>query len=149
MWRIKSICPYSAENTLRYNLFGLELDERACAAAETALRLKAAEFGASAAPQVFDFAGVNGCIGSLTNGDELEVTDDKTAKIGQLLKQKYTIIVTNPPYLGKSAMNCELSEFTNRYYGGCVVFRYYVAELEDYYNVNSRKLSLDLLRSKS
>ncbi len=30
-----------------------------------------------------------------------------------------------------------------------VVFRYYVAELEDYYNVNSRKLSLDLLRSKS
>ncbi len=109
----------AAENTLRYNLFGLELDERACAAAETSLRLKAAEFGASAAPQVFDFAGVNGCIGSLTNGDELEVTDDKTAKIGQILKQKYTIIVTNPPYLGKSAMNCELSEFTNRYYGGC------------------------------
>ena len=26
-----------------------------------------------------------------------------------------------------------------------VVFRYYVAELEDYYNVNSRRLSVDLL----
>ena len=28
-----------------------------------------------------------------------------------------------------------------------VVFRYYVAELEDYYNVNTRRLSLDLLNS--
>ena len=28
-----------------------------------------------------------------------------------------------------------------------VVFRYYVAELEDYYNVDSRKLSIELLNS--
>ena len=31
------------------------------------------------------------------------------------------------------------------YFNGKVCFRFYVAEIEDYYDVNSRKLSVDLL----
>ncbi len=101
----------AAEKILRHNLYGLELDERACAAAETALRLKAAKYGAFVKPQVYDFSGVNEVAGSLINGSELDAAEPRTAKIGQLLEKKYTIIVTNPPYLGKAAMNTELSGF--------------------------------------
>ena len=106
----------AAEKVLKHNIFGLELDERACAVAETALRYKAALYGAVSAPQVYDFAGVDECIGSLRNSDELLAGDCKSAKIGQLLKQKYTIIVTNPPYLGKAAMNSELSAYISKNY---------------------------------
>ena len=106
----------AAEKILRHNLFGLELDERACAVAETALRLKAAEFGAFARPQVYDFAGVDGTLGSLLSGRELADRGKKAAIIGDLLQKKYTIIVTNPPYLGRPAMNAELLGFINEYY---------------------------------
>lgn len=106
----------AAENVLKYNLFGLELDEHACAAAETVLRLKAAEYGASAVPQVYDFSGVSESIGSLINSGELVGNSHKTANIGKLLEQKYAIIVTNPPYLGRSAMNAELSAYVGRNY---------------------------------
>ena len=106
----------AAENTLKYNIFGLELDERACAVAETALRLKAAEYGAFTAPQVYDFSGVSESIGSLIKSDELTVNNDKSANIGKLLKQNYAIIATNPPYLGKSAMNAELSAYISKNY---------------------------------
>lgn len=106
----------AAENVLKFNLFGLELDERACAVAETALRLKAAEYEAFTAPQVYDFSGVSDSIGSLIKSDELTGNDAKSANIGKLLKQKYAIIVTNPPYLGRSAMNSELSAYIGMHY---------------------------------
>jgi len=101
----------AAEKILRHNLYGLELDERACAVAETALRLKAAKYGAFAKPQVYDFSGISYMAGSLLSGDELDGSSAKTARIAYLLKKNYTIIVTNPPYLGKPAMNVELSGF--------------------------------------
>lgn len=107
----------AAEKTLTHNLFGLELDPRACCLAETVLRIKAARYGAETAPQVYDFSGVNETVGSLINSDELSEQDSKSAIIGQLLRQEYDIIVTNPPYLGKPAMNTELRDYICGNYG--------------------------------
>lgn len=107
----------AAEKVLRHNLFGLELDGRACALAETALRLKAAGFGARTVPQVYDFSDIGRQEGSLIKSDELMNCGGRNAIIGQLLSRRYTIIVTNPPYLGKPAMNTELSRFVQKNYG--------------------------------
>ena len=107
----------AAERILRHNLFGMELDERACAAAETVLRLKAAEYGSFAEPQVYDVSEVAEVVGSLINCDEIEAASEKALKIGQLLKKKYTIIATNPPYLARASMNTELSEYIAKNYG--------------------------------
>ncbi|MBQ6252226.1 N-6 DNA methylase [Ruminococcus sp.] len=107
----------AAEKILTHNLFGLELEPRACSLAETALCMKAARYGADTAPQVYDFSGVNETVGSLINSDELSEQDSKSAIIGQLLQQKYDIIVTNPPYLGKPAMNTELRDYICGNYG--------------------------------
>lgn len=123
----------AAEKTLRHNLYGLELDERACAAAETALRLKAAKYGAYVKPPVYDFAGISDSAGSLLNGDELGCANDKSAIIGKLLNKKHTIIVTNPPYLGKPAMNPELSGFVRERFAdyGADLFSVFVARCLD------------------
>ena len=123
----------AAEKILRHNLYGLELDERACAAAETALRLKAAKYGAFVKPQVYDFAGISNVEGSLLSGIELSDKDRKAAIIGQLLQKKYTIIVTNPPYLGKAAMNTELSGFVQKHFAdyGADLFSVFVARCMD------------------
>ena len=123
----------AAEKILRHNLYGLELDERACAVAETALRLKAAKYGADVQPNVYDFSGISDTEGSLLNGDELDCTDIKSANIGKLLKRKYTIIVTNPPYLGKPAMNAELSSFVQEHFAdyGADLFSVFVARCMD------------------
>lgn len=113
-------CGYSekeaAEKTLRHNLFGLELDERACAVAETALRFKAMKYGAAVVPQVYDFSGVSTAVGSLLKPEHISYDSDKAAKISELLSRKYTAVVTNPPYLGKPAMNAELSEYVRENY---------------------------------
>lgn len=106
----------AADKTLGRNLFGLELDERARALAETALRMKAAGYGSSARPMVYDFVGISQSAGSLMNCDALTKHNVKSAIISQLLTQDYDIIVTNPPYLGKPAMNSELSELMDRDY---------------------------------
>ncbi|SHM48625.1 Eco57I restriction-modification methylase domain-containing protein [Ruminococcus flavefaciens] len=104
----------AAEKVLKYNLFGLELDERARAAAETAIRVKAQKFGANTLPQVYDFAGVSENTGSLHSEIDLPKANEKAAIIGKLLGQKYAVVVTNPPYLGKPAMNEELSAYVRK-----------------------------------
>ncbi|MBR6967211.1 MAG: N-6 DNA methylase [Ruminococcus sp.] len=115
------LCGYTdtaaAEKILSRNLFGLELDERACAAAETALRIKAARYGAYTAPNVYDFSGVSSSVGSLMNSGDIVSRSGKAGRIRSLLDRKYDIVVTNPPYLGRSAMNEELSGFVRERYG--------------------------------
>lgn len=106
----------AAEKTLENNLFGLELDQRACAAAETALRIKAVKYGADLRPQVYDFKGVSEVVGSLSSEKELSDSSSKGAIIGRLLGQKYAVVVTNPPYLASSAMNEELSSYIRKNY---------------------------------
>ena len=106
----------AAEKTLKFNLFGLELDERARAAAETSLRIKSGRYGADTVPQVYDFADVSENIGSLHTENDLPEVSEKAAIIGSLLRQKYSVVVTNPPYLGKPAMNEELSAYVRQNY---------------------------------
>ncbi|WP_295071444.1 N-6 DNA methylase [Ruminococcus sp.] len=123
----------AAKKTLKYNLFGLELDERARAAAETALRVKAHKYGADVLPQVYDFAGVSETIGSLHCEKDLPKVSEKAAIIGKLLGQKYAVVVTNPPYLGKPAMNEELSAYVKKNYGdyGADLFSTFMARCMD------------------
>ena len=123
----------AAEKTLTYNLFGLELDERARAAAETLLRIKSRKLGTDAIPNVYDFGGVSGNIGSLYSADELKNKGGKAAIIGRLLDKKYDIVVTNPPYLGKAAMNEELSDYVRRYYSdhGADLFSVFIVRCMD------------------
>ncbi|MCR5601455.1 MAG: N-6 DNA methylase [Ruminococcus sp.] len=113
-------CGYSdktaAEKVLCCNLYGLELDERVCAVAETALRFKAQQYGADVLPQVCDFSGISDTAGSLLKAEQIADISSKAAVVRKLLSRKYTVVVTNPPYLGKPAMNTELSAFVRENY---------------------------------
>ncbi len=126
-------CGYSDKNAtekiLRQNLFGLELDERACAVAETALCCKAAEYGAEVRPQVFDFSGISSEAGSLLKSEQIQADGDKSAKIADILSRRFTAVVTNPPYLGKPAMNQKLSAFVRENYNdyGADLFSVFIA----------------------
>lgn len=93
----------AADMILQNNLFGLELDERACAVAVTVLRIKAAAFGATASPQIYSFHG--SFAGSLSDADEC------TGGAKSVLSGKYDVVATNPPYLGHSAMDSRLLRF--------------------------------------
>ncbi len=99
----------AANLILERNIFGLELDERAGCVAETALRIKAWQYGADAVPNVFSFTDGE-CIGSLLSADNC------TGCIAELLSRKYDVIVTNPPYLARNAMNDKLLDFVNDNY---------------------------------
>jgi len=123
----------SAEKILRHNLFGLELDERACAVAETALRFKAAQYGAEILPQICDFSGVSSTAGSLLRAEHIKADSEKAERIVGLLSRKYSAVVTNPPYLGKAAMNAELSEYVRDNYGdyNADLFSVFVARCMD------------------
>lgn len=135
------VCGYSDEaaagKILANNLYGLELDARACDAAETALRIKAAKHGAYAAPEVYDFSGVSSSAGSLMNGGDIKKRSGKGARIRSLLDRKYDIVVTNPPYLGRSAMNEELSGFVRERY------REYGADLFSVFMVRCLEMTKD------
>lgn len=124
----------AAERILRCNLFGLELDGAVCAIAQTALRLKAAACGALAAPQVCSFAAAEdipggNILGSLLSADKLSGERGSSAEIAELLRRKYSVVVTNPPYLGSSAMNEELYSFVRENYReyGADLFSVFVA----------------------
>ncbi len=123
----------AANKILKHNLFGLEIDERARAAAETAIRIKARRYGADEVPQVYDFTGVSDTIGSLHSENDLPKGIEKAAIIGRLLGQKYAVVVTNPPYLGKPAMNEKLSAYVKKNFAdyGADLFSAFMARCLD------------------
>lgn len=50
---------------------------------------------------------------------DIEQTQEKLrllVDIGQMMAQKYDIVVTNPPYMGASGMGSKLSDFVKKYY---------------------------------
>ena len=109
----------AAEMALKKNLFGLELDERACAVAETALRIKAAKLGSNTRPQVFNFSG-----GNVENfAGSLSVPENCTGGANAILSMKFDVVATNPPYLGHSSMDSKLLSFVQE------KFRNYSADL--------------------
>ncbi len=106
-------CGYSdkqaADLIFEKNLFGLELDEKACAVSETALRLKAEKTGSGSFPKVYCFS-ENDCENAESLGSLLSA-ENFSGEIHSVLARKYDVIVTNPPYIGKSAMNQQLLRF--------------------------------------
>lgn len=127
-------CGYTVKNAaeliLGRNIFGLELDERASCVAETALRIKAWQYGAYDVPNVFSFTGGE-TLGSLLSAENC------TGRIAELLSRKYDVIVTNPPYLAKNAMNAELLGFVNANY------KEYSADLFSVFMVRGMELAAD------
>lgn len=120
----------AADMILRNNLFGLELDRRACAVAVTALRVKAAAYGSEVMPQVFNFSdgNVENFAGSLVEADSC------TGGAKAVLSRKFDAVATNPPYLGHSAMDGRLLDFVQTYY------KDYCADLFIAFAVRSSKL---------
>ncbi|MCD8036884.1 MAG: BREX-1 system adenine-specific DNA-methyltransferase PglX [Clostridiales bacterium] len=53
------------------------------------------------------------------NSIGIEGTQEKLNKLidtGEVLAQKYHVVVTNPPYMGSSNMDSKLNEFVKKYY---------------------------------
>jgi hypothetical protein len=128
----------AAQSILRYNLHGLDIDERACQLAYFSVMMKARQYDRriltrNIQPMVYattgDEAGEN--FGSLVLVDNpgkmpedpqnlFELADYEKRlnawSYRYLLAQKYDVVVTNPPYMGGSGMNAALSEFVKENY---------------------------------
>ncbi|MFK4893794.1 BREX-1 system adenine-specific DNA-methyltransferase PglX [Lactococcus petauri] len=123
----------AAKLILEKNLFGLDIDKRAYQLAYFALMMKARQYNRriltlDVKPQVYHPEGwADGEeFGSLVKVetlepkpveqiDQLDLEDYDTQlrvwNFKRLLTQKYDVVVTNPPYMGRSGMNPNLSKF--------------------------------------
>lgn len=128
----------AAQNIVRYNLYGLDIDERATQLAYFAVMMKARQydrqfFTCGIQPQVYYPGGDQELreFGSLVlvddpgemPEDELTLSnwreyDDRLNawSYRYLLAQKYDVVVTNPPYMGASNMNGTLAKFVKKNY---------------------------------
>lgn len=130
----------AAKLILENNLYGLDIDRRACQLAYFALMMKARQynrriFNEGVKPQVYYPAGwADGEeFGSLVKVDTLPPKPERFLADGQTydpdyekkfriwnykrsLSQKYDVVVTNPPYMGNSGMGPKLSEFVKNNY---------------------------------
>ena len=126
----------AAQNIVRNNLYGLDIDDRAVQLAYFAVMMKAREydrqfFTRSIQPQVYYLGGDQELreFGSLVlvddpgemPEDELTLSnwreyDDRLNawSYRYLLAQKYDVVVTNPPYMGASNMNGTLAEYVKK-----------------------------------
>ena len=126
---------------LENNIYGLDIDERACQLAYFALMMKARSYNRRffrrddvPQPQVYSPQGYEDGMeyGSLVKVDMLEEkplekeavtlfdtpyeTELNTWNFRRLLHQKYDVVVTNPPYMGSSGMGAKLSEYVKKNY---------------------------------
>ena len=130
---------------LENNIYGLDIDERACQLAYFALMMKARSYNrrffrreegkAVPQPQVYSPQADAELLeyGSLYKIDTLDPMPEQA--VGQialedikyedklndwhfrrLLHQKYDVVVTNPPYMGSSGMGGKLSEYVKKNY---------------------------------
>ena len=128
----------AAQNIVRHNLHGLDIDKRAAQLAYFAVMMKARQydrrfFSSKLQPMVYsttgDEDGEN--FGSLlTVDDPGEMPEDPQSVFDQadyerrlnvwnyryLLAQKYHVVVTNPPYMGGAGMSGKLAEFVKKNY---------------------------------
>ncbi len=123
------------------NIYGLDIDERACQLAYFALMMKARAYNRRffrrenvPQPQVYAPQGYEDGMeyGSLVKVEELEEkplpkeayslfdtpyeVELNTWNFRRLLYQKYDVAVTNPPYMGSSGMGAKLSEYVKKHY---------------------------------
>lgn len=141
----QSYTPQEAvESILKYNLYGLDIDERACQLAYFSIMMKAIAKDSQfltrkIEPQVYCPKGYKDGeeYGSLIFVDALEdepekVTVDSNEQVQmseltyeekmnkwnfrRLLDKKYDVVITNPPYMGSKGMNSKLADFVKKYY---------------------------------
>lgn len=129
---------------INHNIYGLDIDERACQLAYFALMMKARSYNRRffrrenpedvPQPQVYSPQGYDEGMeyGSLVRVDELEERPVEkeviklfdvpyevklnTWNFRRLLHQKYDVVVTNPPYMGASGMGKKLADYVKKYY---------------------------------
>lgn len=65
-----------------------------------------AELNNETGPMELDFAGIG----------TMQIRMQHLIDMGQIMAQKYDVVVTNPPYMGNKAMDAKLSEFVKRNY---------------------------------
>lgn len=129
----------AAKLILEKNLYGLDIDRRACQLAYFSLMMKARQyhrriFTENVRPQVYHPSGWSDGeeYGSLVKVDvlppkpeqpqgQLTIFDDyerdlRVWNFKRLLAQKYDVVVTNPPYMGSSGMGAKLSDFVKKNY---------------------------------
>ena len=150
----------AAVSILQHNLYGLDIDRRACQLANFALMMKARQYHHSiirnggirlhlanfADAAVTDTSGISGRCKAFaeqfTHADiygslmEVQLPEewkklvpacsasegicrnqlDMMRRIAEILSQKYDVVVTNPPYMGRSGMDAKLSDFVKQHY---------------------------------
>ncbi|MCR5718385.1 MAG: SAM-dependent methyltransferase [Oscillospiraceae bacterium] len=133
----------AAVSILQKNLFGLDIDRRAYQLAGFALMMKAREYHAEILKigdlrlnlanfadiadvgEIFPNAESIGSLKELTNEffEEIEQIADSSGqqktmlrRIGEMLTQKYSVVITNPPYMGVSGMHTELSAYVREHF---------------------------------
>ena len=129
-------CGYSDSEAARLilsrNLYGLDIDKRACALAEFSLLMKAAEYSPDILHENIslnirefrsaaeNYRGTSDILkncdiyGSLLDSSDGELPCDD--RLWQILTGKYDIVVTNPPYMSQSSMDGRLLAFLRRKY---------------------------------
>ena len=128
----------AAQSIVRCNLYGLDIDKRAAQLAYFAVMMKARQydrrfFSRNLQPMVYSTSGDEDGenFGSLLIVDEPGEMPEEPQSVFDLpdyerrlsvwnyrvlLAQKYHVVVTNPPYMGASNMNSELSNFIKNKY---------------------------------
>ena len=122
-------CLEAAKRILTHNIFGIDIDSRARRMAYFALLMKAAQYApdilfAETVPQVYDMEALgvydeqfadSELFGSLIRPSVLPEKPE-AARIYRLLTRKYSVVVTNPPYMSSSNMNSCLLTFIKQNY---------------------------------
>ncbi|MBR1823575.1 MAG: N-6 DNA methylase [Ruminococcus sp.] len=117
----------AVKKILQNNLYGLDIDRKACALAEFSLLMKAAEYcpdvlGSNISLNIGEFCSLadsykgeveemrqSNIYGSLLYGGETAVPQAK--KLWKMLARQYDVVVTNPPYMSGSSMDSRLLGF--------------------------------------
>lgn len=106
---------------LRKNLYGLDIDAAAAALAAFVLLMKARCYDPDILARSvrlhlchFGEAGEGAVFGSLLRPDMPEMPESPILR--RMLDRRYDAVITNPPYMGSSCMDQQLSGFVRKYY---------------------------------
>lgn len=121
----------AAQNIVRYNLHGLDIDARAAQLAYFAVMMKAREydrrfFSRGIQPRVYSTACfeegkeygsllITDDPGDVPDEGQLSLHDDEQ-KVRHILTQQYHVVCTNPPYMAVSNVNGKMQEYVKKSY---------------------------------
>jgi hypothetical protein len=86
------------------------------------------ELNSETGPMELDFAGVG----------TMQTQMQQLIDMGQIMAQRYDVVVTNPPYMGNKAMDAKLSEFVKRNYPDSKMdlFAVFIEQCKNMTNIN-------------